>query len=177
MKWLLNPRKKIGLFICEALLGGFLGIMAGWPRSAIPGVGVSMKQPIEFAHETHSFKCIACHQYVQTQPVAGIPGLDVCMDCHNEKDERKKSAKTEKIREMAKDGMQMEWLKFINLPRDVVFPHDRHVGLGGIDCQVCHGGITSSTATSMWVTVPSMEWCTNCHQEKNVTKDCLSCHT
>ena len=44
------------------------------------------EQPIAYSHQIHveklELECTDCHQYADQSPQAGIPSMQLCMDCH-----------------------------------------------------------------------------------------------
>jgi cytochrome c551/c552 len=158
-------------------------------------------QPIDFPHETHAgingIDCKYCHSSVTKSKSAGLPTVNVCMNCHkqiNGKDE-KQQAKIAKIYEAA--GWSTEgagaytgktkpitWNKVHVLPDHVYFNHSQHVVVGGIDCKQCHGDMTKQKEVARVVPVSelnkiegnipltkptlTMGWCIECHGEKEI---------
>ncbi|MFQ6026791.1 MAG: cytochrome c3 family protein [Dehalococcoidia bacterium] len=50
-------------------------------------------------------------------------------------------------------------------PQPIAFPHDRHAGEDGIQCEFCHRNVTKGAAA----TVPAVEQCLFCHKQINPT--------
>jgi hypothetical protein len=158
-------------------------------------------QPIDFPHETHAgingIDCKYCHNSVTKSKSAGLPTVNVCMNCHkqiNGKDE-KQQAKIAKIYEAAgwsTEGAgsytgktkEIVWNKVHVLPDHVYFNHSQHVVVGGIDCKQCHGDMTKQKEVARVVPVSelnkiegnipltkptlTMGWCIECHGEKEI---------
>ena len=61
----------------------------------------------------------------------------------------------------------VSWVKVHNLPDFVFFSHAQHVGVGKLDCKVCHGDVGSMDRVKQ-VSDLSMGWCVNCHRETKV---------
>ncbi len=162
---------KLALFVVLALLvgvGAFLS-MAREPE---------IKQPIAFSHKKHVEKgvpCATCHQTVEKAAHAGLPSLEVCLMCHSAP--MTKSPEEGKIREYAKRGKEIRWAKVYKLPDTVYYSHRRHVGIGRLECKICHGGIGESSAPPTRPVVSlKMDWCLGCHRERKVETDCNVCH-
>ena len=119
-------------------------------------------QPIEFPHSIHAgdngIDCKYCHNSVDKSKSAGIPTVNVCMNCHKGipgKDDAQKSkiAKiyaaagwdTEGSGEYTGKGTPIVWNKVHVLPDHVYFNHQQHVVVGGLDCKQCHGDMTKET--------------------------------
>ena len=52
--------------------------------------------------------------------------------------------------------------------------HRRHLQ-ADVDCQVCHGQV-QQMESAVQVAPLTMGWCVTCHEEREVSKDCLLCH-
>ena len=82
------PRRLLTLILVIALLAVLTAL---WPRladSRIPGnhQGYAPEQPIRYSHRLHAgelaLDCQYCHFGAATSRHAGIPPLNVCMNCH-----------------------------------------------------------------------------------------------
>ena len=158
-------------------------------------------QPIEFPHDIHTgvngIDCKYCHNSVTKSKTAGIPTVNVCMNCHKQISGRTPE-QTEKIKAIyAAAGWSTEgagsytgkskpitWNKVHVLPDHVYFNHSQHVAVGGIDCKQCHGDMTKQKETARVVPVSelnkiegnipltkptlTMGWCIECHGEKEI---------
>jgi len=142
------------------------------------GLGSKSEQPISFNHKKHveqGSECDACHRFFKTQTFSGMPDIDTCLECH--KEPVTKTPEEEKIRLFKQKGEEIPWERVYEQPDHVFFSHRRHVGLGKIPCETCHGKIGQSEKppTKPWVKM-TMSWCMGCHAKNNVTNDCLACH-
>jgi hypothetical protein len=133
-------------------------------------------QPLAFSHRVHArdnaIPCQLCHAYARRGPVAGIPSVQRCVQCH----QSVAPTKPEIVKLMAywKAKKPIAWLRVHDLPDYVRFTHKRHV-LAGVACQTCHGDVAQMEAASQ--TAPlTMGWCLNCHKERRAPTDCLVCH-
>lgn len=159
-RWAWDNRGVVGVttFILVIIL-----LVAGmWDLMRI-GVfeGYKPEQPIAYSHELHAGKlgidCKYCHSSVLNSKHAGIPSVNVCMNCHRAVDEGTTTGKTEiaKIYEAAGydpetrtySGVEkpIKWVKVHNLPDHVYFNHSQHVVVGKVDCQACHGNMKNET--------------------------------
>lgn len=159
--------------------------------------GYSPTQPIYFSHKVHAgvnqINCLYCHGGAWESKHAGIPTLNVCMNCHKvvsayEKgpdifDEKgNKINGTDEIKKLYKyagftpePGAQWdpskakspEWIKIHNLPDHVYFNHTQHTRIGNVQCQTCHGNIQKMDKVVQQSEL-SMGWCVNCHRETKV---------
>jgi cytochrome c551/c552 len=163
-------------------------------------------QPIEFPHSVHAgingIDCKYCHNSVTKSKSAGLPTVNVCMNCHKQVvgATPEQAAKISKIYEAAGwnpegSGMytgktkEIVWNKVHALPDHVYFSHMQHVEVGGIDCKQCHGDMAKMTETAkvqpvselnkiegnVKLTRPTltMGWCIECHGEKEVSTGSL----
>ncbi len=159
-------------------------------------------QPIAFPHAIHTgtngIDCKYCHSSVTKSKTAGIPSVNVCMNCHKQINGRTPAQQEQiaKIYEAA--GWNPEgagsytgktkpivWNKVHVLPDHVYFNHSQHVVVGGVDCKQCHGDMTKQVETQkVWpveelnkiegniqLTKPTMTmgWCIECHAEKEIS--------
>jgi hypothetical protein len=141
-------------------------------------IGYKTEQPISFNHKKHAeqgLECDACHRFYKTQTFSGLPDLNTCLECH--KEPITKSPEEEKIRQFQKKGEQIPWKRIYGEPDHVFFSHRRHVILGKLQCQNCHGDIgqRETPPQKPWVKM-TMSWCMDCHKKSKVTNDCLACH-
>jgi mono/diheme cytochrome c family protein len=162
-------------------------------------------QPIEFPHDIHAGKnqidCKYCHNSAIDGRTAGIPTVNVCMNCHkqiggNTPEQQEKIAKiyaaagydptTQKYSGTTKEII---WNKVHVLPDHVYFNHQQHVVAGQVDCKQCHGDMAkmNETAKVQPVTelnkvegnIPltkatlTMGWCIECHAEKEISSGSL----
>ena len=141
-------------------------------------VGSKAKQPLSFNHKKHreqGIECITCHAYFKDQTFSGMPRVATCLECH--KDPVTESPEEEKIRKIQKEGQEIHWNRIYQQPDHVFFSHRRHVVLGKMECESCHGTIGQSERppSKPWVKM-TMNWCMECHSKRKVTNDCLACH-
>lgn len=125
--------------------------------------GRAPRQPIPFSHALHAgtlrIHCGYCHSGAERAPLAGIPSVETCMDCH-----RVTRTESPAIRELARihqAGEPLAWNRVHHLPDHVFFDHRPHV-LAGIQCQTCHGEVET-----MQVLERRMAMCMG---------NCLGCH-
>ncbi len=136
-----------------------------------------VSQPVQFNHMVHvkALQCNFCHQYVQKADFAGIPPVKVCATCHRGKVSA--SAEAGKVRAFVKERKEIPWQRIYRVPSYVNFSHRRHVLLGGLQCESCHGNLrVASTPQLRPAFAISMNWCMACHDERKVDTDCLTCH-
>ncbi|MCK6650491.1 MAG: c-type cytochrome, partial [Bacteroidia bacterium] len=133
--WMSANKTKTGIVILF-IVGGLAS--SGW--YALKGIGVyegyHPVQPIAYSHKIHAgdnaIDCQYCHSGVEKSKTAGIPTVNVCMNCHKGISEGPITGKTEiaKIYEAAgwdpdkgaytKPEKPIKWVKVHNLP-DFVF--------------------------------------------------------
>lgn len=182
----------ISLIVALFLAGYSIGVVEEYQPS----------QPIAFPHAIHTgtngIDCKYCHNSVTKSRTAGLPSVNVCMNCHKQINGRtpEQQAQIKKIYEAA--GWNPEgagkytgktkpivWNKVHVLPDHVYFNHSQHVVVGGIDCKQCHGDMTKQTETvkvqpvselnkiegNIPLTKPTltMGWCIECHGEKEIS--------
>lgn len=144
-------------------------------------------QPIAFSHKLHAgtnkIQCQYCHFAADKSRHAGVPPMELCLNCHNEI--RKDSPEIAKIKNAVKTGKNIEWIKVHHLPDYVYFNHSQHVRVAKLACQKCHGPVETMEVLKQENTL-SMGWCINCHRDEKIAPpkdhksasgaDCTKCH-
>jgi hypothetical protein len=151
------------------------GLVLGYNLSPLlPGRGV--EQPLSFNHQIHRvMDCTLCHAGAKAGVKAGFPEAEVCQKCHAISPLA--DIKYQEVWKQAESGNQLLWNKLAKVPEHVYFSHNRHVHLAGLNCQQCHGMIsTTARPPSSPLMKISMGSCLNCHLENNVSQDCAACH-
>ena len=136
------------------------------------------EQPIEFPHNTHVEKGLACteycHESVTKGPQAGLPSVNTCLICHAAIATDK--PRIQKITQMQERGLDLNWQRVYGYPAQshVKFNHAPHIR-ANVDCATCHGNIAGGTVATRNVEL-TMGYCVNCHNERKAPTDCLVCH-
>ncbi|MDP4222347.1 MAG: cytochrome c3 family protein [Bacteroidota bacterium] len=131
-------------------------------------------QPIKFSHAVHAGQnktdCIYCHSYAHSSKVAGIPPVNVCMNCHLlvRSGTRSGTSEISKIYKSHDNNLPVRWIKVHNLPDHVFFSHAQHTVAGGIACSECHGKAEQMNII-VQISDLSMGWCINCHRLKKTS--------
>ncbi len=133
----------------------------------------SPDQPVKFSHRVHAGQngtdCLYCHSSATYSKAAGIPPVNVCMNCHLlvRNGSRSGTFEIAKVTGAFDENRPISWTKVYNLPDHVFFSHAQHVTAGGISCQKCHEKVEEKDKISQ---VPdlSMGWCINCHRTTRV---------
>lgn len=135
--------------------------------------GYAPVQPIKFSHKVHAgdngIDCMYCHHTAEQSKTAGIPAMNLCMNCHVLIREGSHSGKFEiaKIVDAVENKKPVEWTRIHNLPDHVFFSHAVHVGSAKLDCAKCHGAVEEMDIMRQHSDL-SMGWCINCHRETQV---------
>jgi mono/diheme cytochrome c family protein len=150
-------------------------------------------QPIHYSHKIHAgdneINCKYCHSASRVSKTAGIPSLNVCMNCHKNISEVAETTATpeyskafydEQIKKLYKavgwDASSqsytgktepVKWVRIHNLPDFVYFNHSQHVTVAGIECQTCHGPVETFEIMKQFSPL-TMGWCINCHRKTDV---------
>jgi len=154
-----------GIFITYSLVINSLAI----GRS----LDYSPMQPIKFSHAVHAgqnaTECIYCHSSAPYSKTAGIPPVNVCMNCHLivRKGTRSGTFEISKVIASYENQKPIEWIKVHNLPDHVFFSHAQHVTAGKVDCAECHGDVKKMNVIRQ-VSDLSMGWCIDCHRTKKL---------
>jgi hypothetical protein len=152
----------------------------------LSGVGIALalhgrpiEQPIAFNHRLHvedlGSDCTDCHLYAMNGVRATIPNIELCADCHAEA--QSESAEEAKVVSYVESGEPIPWRKIYWVPDHVYFSHRRHVALGGIECETCHGPMAEAEEPMKRPFVKvTMNGCMDCHDQAGASNDCLLCH-
>jgi hypothetical protein len=161
--------------------------------------GYEPVQPIAYSHKLHAgdlqIQCMYCHSAADKSRHAGIPSMNVCMNCHSGvqaglaavKAEEEAAAKEQRAAqtivspELKKlyDALALDeelqptgeavkpiaWKRIHKLPDFVYFDHRAHI-TAQVSCQTCHGPIETMTRVSQYAPL-TMGWCVNCHRDAN----------
>ena len=164
--WAWKNRKYVGLgslilFISLCVSGilslSTIGVVENYQPS----------QPIAFPHAIHTgtngIDCKYCHNSVTKSKSAGLPTVNVCMNCHKKINGEGKEYQGEINKIYAAAGWDptkgpsgeytnetspIVWNKVHNLPDHVYFNHSQHVVVGGLDCKQCHGDMAKLKETA-----------------------------
>ena len=142
------------------------------------GIRPEATQPIAYQHQPHiqkvELQCVYCHTGVETGPVASIPGVNFCMGCHE-------SMATDKpvIQQLTgywNRNEEIPWQRVYGWVEEahVRFNHAPHVK-AEVACATCHGDVANMGVAER-VVDHSMGFCITCHQQRQVSNDCLTCH-
>jgi len=140
-------------------------------------------QPIFYRHDVHAgqyrIPCLYCHNNAANSWTVNLPSESTCMGCHlvtSAPDTAgNPNADIAKLRDYYQRGVSIPWVRINKIPEYAHFPHMRHVA-AGLACQTCHGNIQQMPRVFPVRNMSSMGWCTSCHMERGVTRDCTVCH-
>jgi mono/diheme cytochrome c family protein len=153
-------------------------------------------QPIHYSHRIHAgsngIDCKYCHSSARVSKHAGIPSLNVCMNCHKSIAEVSDTTATPEYSKAFYDGeikklynavgwdqenqkytgktSPVKWVRIHNLPDFAYFNHSQHVSVAGVECQTCHGPIESMEEVYQYSPL-TMKWCVDCHRTTEVNTD------
>ncbi len=150
-------------------------------------------QPIHYSHRIHAgsngINCNYCHSAARVSKNAGIPSLNVCMNCHksiaevsdttatpeyskafydNEIDKLYKAVGWDKVNQKYTGITQpVKWIRIHNLQSFVYFNHSQHVTVAQVACQTCHGPVQTYEVQKQFAKL-TMGWCIDCHRKTEV---------
>ncbi|MFT6845568.1 MAG: mono/diheme cytochrome c family protein [Flavobacteriales bacterium] len=185
IKQWIGKNKMITTVIVIILL--VMGAVDTWDRLSSIGIyeGYQPEQPIAFSHKVHAgqnqINCVYCHSGVENSKNAGIPSVNICMNCHKAIAEGPNTGKTEIAKIYAAIGFDPEtktyidgyeqkpvkWVKVHNLPDHVFFSHEQHTTVGQVECETCHGEVKELTVGKQNKPL-TMGWCIDCHNKTEV---------
>lgn len=135
-----------------------------WGSPLYTDVGYQPIQPVPFSHKLHAgdmgLDCRYCHNTVEVAGKAAIPPTSTCMNCHSKV--KLDSTKLEPVRQSARTGEPIPWVRVHQLPDYAYFDHSVHVA-AGVGCASCHGRIDQMEIVRMDQPL-SMSWCLDCHR-------------
>jgi len=150
-------------------------------------------QPIHYSHRIHAgsngINCKYCHSAARVSKNAGIPSLNVCMNCHKNIAEVSDTTATAEYSKAYYDGeiqklykavgwdkdnqkytgvtQPVKWVRIHNLQSFVYFNHSQHVTVAGVECQTCHGPVQTYEIQKQFAPL-TMGWCIDCHRKTEV---------
>nr|WP_315132573.1 c-type cytochrome [uncultured Flavobacterium sp.] len=150
-------------------------------------------QPIHYSHRIHAgdneINCKYCHSAARVSKNAGIPSLNVCMNCHKNISEVAETTATPEYSKAFYDEQiqklytavgwdkttqsytgktqPVKWVRIQNLPDFVYFNHSQHVTVAGVECQTCHGPVQEYEIQKQFAPL-TMGWCIDCHRKTDV---------
>ncbi len=134
---------------------------------------VFLDHDVQASNEERS--CMGCHNTAVHAPWASIANTNTCAACHplplaGDHEEMK-------LLEFVEQEKMISWARVYDyLPGEIVFSHERHVELGGVKCQKCHGHVERAEQPLSLEVNLSMEDCMSCHETSRANNDCLACH-
>ncbi len=150
-------------------------------------------QPIHYSHKIHAgdneIDCKFCHSAARMSKNAGIPSLNVCMNCHKNISEVAETTATPEYSKAFYDAeiqklyaavgwdaanqkytgvtQPVKWVRIHNLPDFAYFNHAQHVTVAGLECQTCHGPVQEYEIMKQFSPL-TMGWCVDCHRKTDV---------
>ena len=190
--WMDAHRRFVGVcvivIVCIGVKGCWnslfrVGVYYDWQT----GKGYKPEQPIRFSHKIHAgdnaIACQYCHNSVEKSRHAGIPTVNVCMNCHKGISTGPTTGEKEIAKIYAAAGFDsknqkydeskanpIKWVKVHNLPDHVYFNHSQHVVVGKINCDQCHGDVKKMTVAEQKAPL-TMKWCIECHRKTEVAME------
>ena len=143
--------------------------------SACGDAGAAPAQPIAFPHARHTenqIACAFCHEFSDNHRAAGIPRTELCGSCHSAMSQE--SPATQKLMEYVESEEEIPWVRVFEIPQYAYFPHKWHVR-AGVECEECHERVGESVTTERHIKL-EMAWCVDCHEERQASVDCVTCH-
>jgi cytochrome c553 len=189
--WISGHRRLVGVFV---IIIGFSGMKSCWNACYDLGVyydwetqkGYHPEQPIKFSHKLHAgdneIACQYCHNSVEKSRHAGIPTVNVCMNCHKGIQTGPQYGEKEIAKIYAASGFDpktgnysnpqnpIKWIKVHTLPDHVYFNHSQHVVVGKQECATCHGDVKKMTTVEQKSPL-TMKWCIECHRKTEVAME------
>lgn len=143
-------------------------------------------QPIDYRHSIHAgqlkIPCLYCHNNADKSPIANVPAVSTCMNCHRIVAGSNPTYQKEiaKVVDYYNRGQAIPWVSVYRLPDHAWFSHKRHVK-AGMQCQTCHGPVQQMDHVYKYSSL-KMGWCVTCHKANlhnaqfASSIDCYTCH-
>ena len=169
-------RLVVGVLTAGAIVGTAFALYAMWPPHQV--TGYEPVQPVPFSHRVMAgeaqIPCLYCHEGADRGPVAGIPTVATCMNCHAHI--RPKDAQGQLTTDMAallahvdpttgEPKRPIVWQKVHDLSDFAYFDHARHTVGARLDCAECHGKVAEMDRVKR-VHSLNMGWCLDCHTKE-----------
>lgn len=155
-------------------------LIPGFAFIVVSGCAAEADPPLPFNHKTHvvehKMTCVECHVGVETETWAGLPSAEDCLRCHAFRFTN--NAQALAVTELAPKIAEPSWQHYYAVAPHAHVSHAAHVK-AQVPCEKCHGNTGKSEVTrreQMLLGEALMYWCIECHQEKRVSTDCLTCH-
>ena len=168
--------------ICASLLA--LALLIGFSACVNPRKGYAPSHSLwslatSCTPGQNEIPCRYCHVGNGEGPSSVVPGVNTCMNCHNEV-QGKTAAGQREPQEGSnawREGKPIRWKKVHDLPDHVRFSHQPHI-VANVDCAECHGDVETMEVVETQNAF-NMGWCVNCHRqpEHNASVDCVSATT
>ena len=165
----------------------------GWMMQVGVDKDYAPVQPIHYSHRIHAgsngIDCKYCHSSARVSKNAGIPSLNVCMNCHKNIAEVSDTTATadhskafydlqiqklydavgwdKATQKYTGKTNPVKWVRIHNLPDFAYFNHSQHVTVAGIECQKCHGPVETYEVQKQFAPL-TMGWCIDCHRKTDV---------
>ena len=191
-EWISGHRRFVGT-LCIIFV--FVGMKSCWNACYKLGVyydyttqkGYKPEQPIKFSHKIHAgdneIACQYCHSTVEKSRHAGIPTVNICMNCHKAIPKTTNAGSEEEIAKIynaagfdpanqtySKPQNPLKWIRVYTLPDHVYFNHSQHVVVGKQECATCHGDLKKMTVAEQKNPL-TMKWCIECHRKTEVAME------
>ena len=159
------------------------GVRPGGAWPALPRTLKGPVQPLLYRHDIHAgqyrMPCLYCHNNAANSWTVNIPTESTCMGCHLVTSAPDSAGNAnpdiQKLRDFYANGENIPWVRINKISEHAHFPHMRHVN-AGLQCQTCHGNIQQMPRVFKANDVNRMDWCTDCHMRRGITRDCTACH-
>ncbi|MHC4249977.1 MAG: hypothetical protein ACYS9X_12690 [Planctomycetota bacterium] len=114
--------------------------------------------------------CTYCHADAKTSDKAGLPGRDLCWDCHQRLPKKEKFALGG---DLFDEKGTPKWRVPFGLAEHVRYPHGKHAAKH--DCAECHGNVKGNdfSLVSLAATLAN---CRRCHVAEERLGNCAYCH-
>lgn len=143
-------------------------------------------QPLPYSHKIHAgdlgLECGFCHTGGErtgtgtgTAPGAMMtfPETETCMGCHGEIATDRPSI----IRLTAyhNENQPVPWRRVYSVAKGVSWSHRVHLE-ASLQCETCHGDVSSLEVMAQITGVAAMSSCISCHQASGAKTECQTCH-
>ena len=119
--------------------------------------------------------CARCHYGAAEGVEAGLPPASFCVSCHRRR--IPDHPEIVKLMQLYESGEPIVWRKVNVMPESAMvhFEHGPH-SRAKVECETCHGDVGNMTLAHEVIETASMAWCVDCHEERQASTDCVTCH-
>ena len=163
------------VFLFSSLVAAtFVNLPALMAGNAMPDPGDDNPSQVKFSHKMHikdlGMDCATCHAAAPSSKLSSdnlASTHDQCGSCHQDQIDNDCGFCHRNPEDITPRPAA---------ERTVIFSHEAHLGMQGVECSTCHKGLDEAELSNA-KNLPDMATCNTCHDNRKATNTCESCHT